>query len=147
MVFAKCTSRRFEILLFKGGSHVRGNQFILCHDVWLEPDAHRVVRCQHIKLTDPRYTFHARLDVDLHVVVDELHIVAVVGAVQSYHFQQRLLLFEGLYADLRHLGRKQSLRFRHAVLHVYGGHIGIDPLTEIYVHRHIARIGGFGVDV
>ena len=85
VVLAECARRRFEVLLFKGGGHVGGNQFILCHDVRLEPDTHRVVRCQHIELAHARDTFHAWLDVDLHVVVNELHVVGIVGAVQRHH--------------------------------------------------------------
>ena len=143
-VFTQRTGRRFDVLLGERRRHVRRDEFVLGHHIGLEPDTHRVVGSQREGFADARDTENARLDVDLQIVRQERLVVGVVGAVKREYFHHGGLALHGGHTDLRHLRGQLSGSARYSVLHVDGGHVGIDSLTEVNRYGCAADCGAGG---
>ncbi len=147
VVLAERAGGGLNVLRVECRGHVGGNDAILRHHVRLQPDAHAVVRAEQRHLAHAGDTLQLGDDVDLEVVVEELRVVAVVGAPQGDGLQHGLLLLVGDDADAGDVCRQLSLRLRHAVLHVHRRHVRVGALLEVDGDVDVARVGGGGVDV
>ena len=134
--------RGLHILLGQHRGDIRGHQSVLRHLRRIEPDAQRIAGAPDIHLAHARDTRHPRLDVDLHVVGQEVGIVTVVGRIERYGLQRIVLTLAHRHARLRDFGRKQSLRRSHAVLYVDHRHVGVGALPEVDVDGGRTGVGG-----
>ena len=141
---AELAGRSLDILFGQRRRHVGRHQFVLGHHIGLEPDTHRVVGTHHHRIAHTGNTLNLGHDVDVRIVFEELLVVPVVGTVKREDQQHTGLSLLGDDTDLRYLGRQETLRLGHTVLHVDGRHVGVDTLLEVDGDRRITGIGGGG---
>lgn len=86
------------------GGDIGRFQGVLRHRLGVEPYPHGVVAAEHLHVAHALDAREARLDIDFQIIVDEVLIEPVVGAVKGDEFQNAGLLFRHIDANLRHLG-------------------------------------------
>ena len=79
VVLAESSRRRFDILPLQYGGDIAGNKFVLRHLFGFHPDAHAVVGSELLHVAHAADSLDAGLDVDFHVVVQELPVELVRG--------------------------------------------------------------------
>ena len=147
IVLAERAGGGLDVLCIECRSHIRGYNAILRHHVRPQPNTHTVVGAEQRHFAHTRDTLQLRDDVNLQVVVQELVVIAVIGAPQGDGFQHRLLLLVGDDTDARYVRGQLPLCFRHTVLHVHRRHIGIGSLLEVNGDIHVTRVGGGRVNI
>ena len=140
VVLAESSRCRLDILPLQHGGNIAGNKFVLRHLFGFHPDAHAVVGSELLHVAHAADSLDAGLDVDFHVVVQELPVELVRGGIEGDALQFGLLLLGRRHPDADHLGGQQAEGGRYAVLHVHGGHVRIGSLTEIDVYRGISCV-------
>ena len=103
IVLAERAGGGLDVLRIECRSHIRGYNAILRHHVRLQPDTHTVVGSEQRYFAHTRDTLQLGDDVNLQVVVQELVVIAVIGAPQGDGFQHRLLLLVGDDTDARYV--------------------------------------------
>ena len=128
-----------EALTANGSKHVVWLQAILCHHVWLHPDAQRIRVTKRHHVAHTRDTHQAWLQVDVDVVSHEVIVILAIHAPQGTNLQDVALHLEHLHTHFRHLRRQQSSGTRHTVLHVHSRDVRVGALLEINYDAHVAR--------
>ena len=132
-LFAKRTRRGLNVLFGQCSSNIARHKTVLFHLVGLQPHTHRIgAGAKRLHVAHTLYTFDGGLDIDFVEVGDKLGVVSSVGRRDTIHDNVTRLTFRRGYTHLRYLGRQQCLCLLHAVLHVHGGHVGINTLLKIY---------------
>ncbi len=88
-VLAELTGRGLNVLLGKCCGNVGRHQPILCHHVRLKPYSHTVVSTHHHGISDTRYSFQHRDNVDSHIVLYEFLGIIVVFRIDVEHHKHR----------------------------------------------------------
>ena len=127
---SKRACRRFDVLLREYIIYIRRHEAIRSHLERVEPDAHTVACSPDVYLAHTRHSRETRLDVNLHVVRQEVRIVSIRWAVKREALDVARLTFTNRHTASRYIRRQLSLRRSHTVLHVHHRHIGIRALLE-----------------
>ena len=147
VVLSEGTGRCLDVLRGKNRGYVRRHQFVLCHLIGFQPYTHTIISSEQHEFAHSADTLDAGFDIDFHVIVEELVIIAAFRVIDTEGFQLGVLLFFGVHAHLYHLGRQQALGGSHAVLYVDRCHVGVGPLLEIDKQFGIAAVGGGRCDI
>ena len=83
-LLAELTWSGLHVLVGKSSGNVAWHQVVLSHDIGLEPHAHRIVGTHHHCITHTGDTLDFRDDVDVHVVLEEVDRILVVGRIQCH---------------------------------------------------------------
>ena len=110
-VFTQNTCSGFDILFVKHVHYVGWHQSVLRHHVGLQPDAHGVFISHDKHLAHTGNALYLRLDVNLHVVTQEVHVVITFGSVEYQNLQLAALPLLSGNANLRHFGRQRTFGF------------------------------------
>ena len=129
--FTELSRSSFYVLFSQGCRYVARYQFVLCHNVWLQPDTHRIVLAHHIGITHTLYTLNLRNQVDLCIVFDECVCIGVGFVVKREYDQHGSLALLSRYTDFGYFGRQQSLCHGNTVLYVDGSHVRVSSLLEV----------------
>ena len=141
-LFAEGTGSGLDVLFGKGGGNIGRHEIVLSHHIRFEPDTHRIVGAERHDVAHTAYTLELRDDVDFHVVVEELTVVAAVGAVERHAQKHRGLAFLCVHAHLIDLGWKEVGGLGDTVLDIDGGHVRVEALFEVNVYCSRTVVGG-----
>ena len=127
----------FGVLVADRGNHVTGHQTDRSQPIGVHPDAHRILRTEHVGLTDAFDPRELILQVGDEKVGD-VDIGAAVGLVIDADDQQEIGVGLGDSQPLLlHLLRQPGQRLLDLVLHLDLGDIGIGTLFERRADRHL----------
>ena len=143
--FTKLAGGCFNVLFGQCAGYVAGYQFILCHYVRFQPDAHGVILTEDGGVTHSVHTFDFRNEVDVGIVLKEFNVILVFLIIDGEYHQHGSLPFLRGNAHLGYFGGQQTLSHGHAILHVDGCHIRVGALFEVngdFGRTVIGCIGG-----
>ncbi len=90
-LLAEGTGRGLDVLLGKGGGHVRRHEIVLRHHIGLQPYAHRIVGAEAHHIAHSAYALQLRHDVYLQIVVEKLRTIRVGSVHKSHTHEHRRL--------------------------------------------------------
>ncbi len=138
-LLADLAGRDLRILRGDRIRHIARLQVEAAQFVRVEPDAHRILRAEHIEIADALEAAQTILQMRNQIVAD-VDARALVGLVIDRDHHQEVGI--GLGDDqalLLHLLGQTGQRLLHLVLHLYLGDVRIGALVEGHRDHHLTR--------
>ena len=136
------TSWCFNVLLCQYIVYIRRHKTIGSHFERIEPYAHTITRTPDIHLSNTSHTRESWLNVNHHVVRQEVRIIGIRRTIKREALDVTGLAFAHRHTASCYVGRQLSLSRGNTVLYVYHCHIGIRALLEKDADASRTRVGG-----